>query len=669
VPKGENAQQQLHLNRIAAERLAVLLGSKLPTVVENQQPRSRVKARVPSSTEGLTVVVTPNEVTEDHGSGILIYRLLKDVRPVAVVRTAQHYDGSCLFGGPDLVLPPGNLSREEAFRAALEWFAPGQIKRVLCVPFFDQELHISIALKQTYGVPLILYIMDDNCLLGGGISRQLMIEAIDVADLRLAISPEMQNAYQDAFRAKFWILPPLIDPTLICTRAELSSDLARQDRGIVIGNIWNQDYLERFHAIIRGSGLEVDWYPNTLSPGWLDIDVKRLLSAGIFVHDPLPVSELVSILRRRNFALVPVGTLDREDPRPSMGWYSLPSKIPFIAGAAATPLIVLGNEASAAATFVRHFRLGVTTDYSQPGLIAAVEQVSSPDFRNATRQGTERIIESFSAAGMSEWVFRAAETGSPPDQRFEELMNYRRKEFGYYVSPPAPKHIFFDFRRAYESLCRLKSWGLQPDFIIDVGSSTGIWSSTISELFPDARFLLIDPLLSQYEKEAVQAQVSRIRQFELLEVAIGDYQGQVEMEVSSNLYGSSYISLGTNADSGRRIQVHVATLDWIAEERKIAGRGILKIDVQYAEHLVIQGATNLLANAIDCVVVELSIVRPHPDVRSLMEMATKMEQLGFCWVDTAGEWRSMADGRLEQMDLVFLRKGFGALTASSSKQG
>jgi FkbM family methyltransferase len=669
VPKDENARQLLYLNRIASERLAALLGIKQPTVVENQQPRSPVKARVPSSTEGLTVVVTANEVTGDHGTGILIYRLLQDVRPVAVVRTAQHYDGSCLFGGPDLVLPPGNLSREEAFRTALEWFAPGQIKRVLCVPFFDHELHISIALKQTYGVPLILYLMDDNCLLSGCISRQLMSEAIDVADLRLAISPEMQNAYQDAFRRKFWILPPLIDPTLICTRAELSNNVARQDRGIVIGNIWNQDYLERFSALIRGSGLEVDWYQNTLSPGWLDIDVKNLLSAGIFVHDPLPVSQLVSILRRRTFALIPVGTLNREDPRPSMGLYSLPSKIPFIAGAAATPLIVLGSEASAAATFVGHFRLGVTTDYSHSGLITAVEQVSAPDFRNEARQGTEQIIESFSAAGMSEWVFRAAETGSPPDQRFEELMNYRRNEFGYYVSPPAPKHIFFDFRMAYESLCRLKSWGLRPDFIIDVGSSTGVWSSTISELFPNARFLLIDPLLGQYEKEAVQAQVSRIRQCELLEVAVGDCQGQVEMEVSSNLYGSSYISLGTNADSGRRMRVPVVTLDQIAEERKVTGRGIIKIDVQYAEHLVIQGATNLLATAIDCVVVELSIIRPHPDIRSLMEMAIRMEQLGFCWVDNAGEWRSMADGRLEQMDLVFLKEGFGGRTATSSKHG
>src|SRR5262249_27724204 len=96
-------------------------------------------------------------------------------------------------------------------------------------------------------------------------------------------------------------------------------------------------------------------------------------------------------------------------------------------------------------------------------------------------------------------------------------------------------------------------------------------------------------------------------------------------------------------------------------------RGLLKIDVQYAEHLVIEGATVLLANAIDCIVVELSIERPHAEVRSLMEMATRIEALGFHWVDNAGEWRSTTDGRLEQMDLVFLRNGFESKSMTSSE--
>jgi FkbM family methyltransferase len=166
--------------------------------------------------------------------------------------------------------------------------------------------------------------------------------------------------------------------------------------------------------------------------------------------------------------------------------------------------------------------------------------------------------------------------------------------------------------------------------------------------------------MSRYPKEAVDAHVSRIKRCELLELAIADLDGELEIEVSDNLYGSSFISLGGNGASGRKVRVPVVTLDRIAVERKVVGRGLLKIDVQYAEHLVIEGATNLIANAVDCMVVELSIERPNPEVHSLMDMAIRMEQLGFCWVDNAGEWRSTTDGRLEQMDLVFLRNDFGA---------
>ena len=665
----KNRQQLLHSNRIASDRLTTLLANNSPSGLENRAEIQSFELRVPPSIRGLTVVVTPNEVAATHGTGILIHRLLRDVANVLVVRSTQGYDGSCLFRGLDFVLPPGGLSREQAFQIALRWFTSGQIERIICIPFFEQELQLSIALKQTYKIPLILYVMDDNCLLDENISRQLMSEAIAASDLRLAISPEMQNAYQDAFRRKFWILPPLQDPVLISTTIGRRHHEPLSQRGIIVGNIWHQSYLDLLQAAMRASGVEIDWYCNTRSPYWLDIDLERLSASGIFVHNALSEPQLVPILRRRAFALVPIGTLDGRDPRPSLGRLSLPSRIPFIAATSGIPIIIVGSEASAAAAFVHNFRLGRTADYSRSSLRAAVEYVTRPGFREESRKGIEMIVNAFSAAGMSDWVFRAAETGLPPDERFEALMNYRRKEFGYYVSAPAPAHVLFDFREAYESLYRLRSRGLRVDFVMDVGSSTGVWSSTISELFPDARYLLIDPLLGRYGKEAVEAHVRRIKRCELLETAVSNFDGELEIEVSDNLYGSSFISLGPNAASGHKLQVPVVTLDRIVEERKVTGRGLLKIDVQHAEHLVIEGATVLLTNAVDCVVVELSIARPHLEIRSLMEMATRIEALGFQWVDNAGEWRSTTDGRLEQLDLVFLRNSFESKSMTPSEVG
>jgi len=48
----------------------------------------------------------------------------------------------------------------------------------------------------------------------------------------------------------------------------------------------------------------------------------------------------------------------------------------------------------------------------------------------------------------------------------------------------------------------------------------------------------------------------------------------------------------------------VSTLDEVARERNLRGRGLLKIDVQFTEHLVLAGAVDLLAH-VDELIIEL----------------------------------------------------------------
>jgi FkbM family methyltransferase len=651
----------LLLNRAAQARLAKALNIDLPTteVSERQPAHPQGKNGKWIRQRELTVVLAGNEINKTHGTGILTHRLLRDVANIVVLRTATNYDGSCLFDGLDLVLPECVSTLDGAYRTALDWFAHGQILRAICVPWSAPELQMSIALKRIYAVPLILYIMDDNCLQTGQIPPNVMEEAINLADVRFAISPELQNAYQDAFRKKFWILPPLVDAGSVSKERAVADDISKNMRPVIIGNIWSQESLDLLCKVIRESDITIDWYCNTRSPGWLYLDVARVSAAGIFLQDPLPEAELALVLRRRPFAILPSGTLDKKDSRAGIGRYSLPSRLLFTTICGATPTVVLGAETTAAGAFVRHFAVGAVADYNRQSLHAAIEHVTTQNFRDLFCRTVARIATNFSATGMSDWVVKAAEIGRPPDERFERLLNYRRKEFGYYISPEAPKHVFFDFRQAYESLQRLRSWGLRVDFILDVGSSTGIWSHSISNLFPNARYILIDPLISHYPAEEVDAHVRRIARCELLEIGISDSEGHREIEIADNLYQSSFIYAGLPDSPRNKVQVPVTTLDRIAQEKALAGRGLIKIDVQYAEHLVIEGAIALIANAIDCLVIELSVERRTPGTKTLSEMVTKMEQLGFQWVDIAGEWRSPNNGRLEQMDIVFVRNKLG----------
>jgi FkbM family methyltransferase len=200
---------------------------------------------------------------------------------------------------------------------------------------------------------------------------------------------------------------------------------------------------------------------------------------------------------------------------------------------------------------------------------------------------------------------------------------------------------------------RLYNQGYRPDFIVDVGSSHGIWSHTTSKFFKDARFILIDPLMSKYEQAARDFYLKKVPNATLLEVAVSNQGGTTTFQVSPDLYGSSLLN-PADYRTYDTVTVDVLTLDQIAETYQVTGRGMLKLDVQCAEHIVLEGAKQFLEQ-VDAIVVELSLVRYDTKALVLLEMLNLLDQLGFRYYDETGEWRSPVDGTLLQKELVFLR--------------
>ena len=97
------------------------------------------------------------------------------------------------------------------------------------------------------------------------------------------------------------------------------------------------------------------------------------------------------------------------------------------------------------------------------------------------------------------------------------------------------------------------------------------------------------------------------------------------------------------------------TLDQIAREASIRGRGLLKLDVQCAEHLVLEGGGEFLAH-LDAIVAELSLLRYRPQARVFLEMLQFLDQLGFRYYDETGKWRSRLTGTLLQREVMFVRR-------------
>jgi FkbM family methyltransferase len=607
------------------------------------------------------VVVTCCEVSDKHGTGILVQRIFQDDSRILSVRGVNYYGGIQSFGRVQSCLSVGGLSRPDTFSAILNTLANCNPRRVICIPFKNEDVRIAIAIQALFGIPLCTYIMDDPNIYANHVSDDLMRELLEKSKLRLAISPEMKQSYQSKYRSQFWILPPVVASESIQIRTNLPSGTKLNSRkGILVGNIWGQDWLDSLRETIRGTEVKVDWYCNNANQcSWLSFDKGDMEKDGIYIHDALPESELSQIISRYSFAVLPSGTLGSTDSNKSIAALSLPSRVSFLLASSQIPIIVLGNQETAAGRFVRRFHVGFVVDYSANSFKKAVDQICIQSTQEKMRSNAAKIATIFDCNGVADWIWQSLEKGQPVDDKYEKFLPPMSGDLSYFIDLPAPVDVYRDMVPVFQGLERLKKYYVfNPDFVVDVGASTGIWSHNMAKLFPDARFILIDPLFSKYDQSSRDYHIGSHSNFETVEVAISDCNSELELKVSPDFYRSSLLSVGEDCPS-ELVKVKVQRLDDIAKKKQIKGRGALKIDVQFAEHLVLAGASDLLLQ-VDVVILELTLTRDHPQAKTFLEMMKLMDQLGFRYFDDVGDWRDPQNGVLRQKDGLFIRKIFGS---------
>jgi FkbM family methyltransferase len=470
----------------------------------------------------------------------------------------------------------------------------------------------------------------------------------------------MRNIYEQHYGHKIYVVPPIVPDDLILRKPSKLNDTGSQQRGILIGNVWDPVWLTRLRETIRDSGYQIDWpcmNPNAMvSDRTLGSLKEELAADGIFLIDALSVEELDYELKRRPFAVMPSGTLEAEEETENISRLSLPSRIPYMISSAHLPIVVLGSQETAAARFVERFGLGHCARYEGSQFKKAVESICKHDSQVAIRERARKLAPTFSAANMENWIWDSLDHSEPIDDRFESTFCTRPGEFAYFVDPPAPQDVHWCQRTLWQTLKRLKKMKFEPVTVIDAGASTGIWSSTSSKVFPNAHYVMIDPLMPHYSQETRDTYYSQINSFQLVEAALSNEPGEAEFFVSDNLCDSSLLKVDESLRPTRRTKVQLRTLDELANENAWSGSTLLKIDVPYAEHLVLAGGKDFIRSNVDAVIVELNLEREHPQAKTYREMLDLMDELGFQLVDETEGWRCPLDGRLEQKDSVFVRR-------------
>lgn len=601
----------------------------------------------------LDVVVTPNELNERHGTGVLVKRVFEGCGGIVSVRARDDFGGEHSFGESAVVLAQKGLSRADSFRAVLDTFEGREVRRVACIPFIADDLITAIALHDAFGARLAIWIMDDQNVAFQAIPDALMREALEKASLRLTTHPEMRQAYEKKYGLRFALLPAVVPGALVLDSP--APPAAPDAPGALVGSIWAREWFERLAKTLARSGHRVDWYGNHRSP-FLRIAQHELDEAGIEARGIVSEPELAEALRARSFAIVPTGVLEEDvGTARALAELSLPGRILFAAACSGTPVVVVGSEGTPAARFVRRFDIGVCSPYEPEAFRAAVEEVTRPEVQARMRRNAARIARTFSAHGIGEWVWRSLEKGDADDDRFEALLPRGEGDLVPFVEPPVPADVYRDFAPIYNALRRLRGRGVRFDFVLDVGASMGIWSAAAAKLFPEAHFVLVDPLASRYDQSHRRHHVRSIPHVDEVEAAVSNHVGRMTLSVPPDLYGASLLQ-PADFRSYDQLEVPVTTVDALVAKHRLTGRGLLKADVQCAEHLVLEGAKESLAR-VDAIVLELSLARYHPDARTFTEMVDAVEALGFRYFDDAGVWRSPVDGLLLQKDVVFVRKG------------
>jgi len=249
------------------------------------------------------------------------------------------------------------------------------------------------------------------------------------------------------------------------------------------------------------------------------------------------------------------------------------------------------------------------------------------------------------------WIRQSSALRKPVDDRFERLSNIEKSRTTPYVDPDPPADLYWEFHPLFRLLTRLQSSGYQPDFVVDVGASTGYWSHVAAGIYPKANFILIEPLLKRYLYRGGTL-YDLHPEFIVIEAAAGAANGELTIHVSPDLYGSSFFD-DSHPQSESEL-VPVKMLDDIANQQQLRGRGILKIDVQFSEHLVLEGAKAFLQQ-IDFIIVETCLEDSLPGILTFSEMIAFLKNCGFRYFDHAGCWRDSLSGELRQEDVVVAR--------------
>jgi FkbM family methyltransferase len=169
------------------------------------------------------------------------------------------------------------------------------------------------------------------------------------------------------------------------------------------------------------------------------------------------------------------------------------------------------------------------------------------------------------------------------------------------------------------------------DICFDVGANIGYHTTLMAQAAPAGEVHSFEPVPVNWHLACLNVLINGFQNVTNNNIALGDRQGRVAFSTATDGAYSSMVPTGRRAESSR-IEVEVDTLDAYVHVRGLKRVDVLKVDVEGAEGLVLQGAQRLLSDPTRrprIIMVELFDANHVQYQTSIGEIVRQMAEFGY----------------------------------------
>ena len=194
----------------------------------------------------------------------------------------------------------------------------------------------------------------------------------------------------------------------------------------------------------------------------------------------------------------------------------------------------------------------------------------------------------------------------------------------------------------------------------DVGANTGQYAKLFRSEGFNGKILSFEPQSKAFAQ--LRKNAGRDLQWDVFNIGLGDTDGKSVINISKNSVSSSILHINKSlvktlpeTEYVAAEEISVKRLDNFLKEINFKDRLFLKIDAQGFELRILEGARNCYSN-IFALQLELSYVSLYRGEKLFDEMKASVESLGFYLASLENGLIDPNDGKLLQVESIFLRR-------------